>query len=81
MNFLQHILHCELARLSLALDTHVQRGLQYLVCVSVSVSVCLIYDYSRTTGTACLSDIVLPTHGAEGLHFGAFHFNRFSSES
>ena len=28
---------------------HAQRGLQYLVCVSVCLCVC-VYDYSRTTG-------------------------------
>ena len=36
----------------LTLGAHAQRGLQYLVCVSV-LSVCLsvcVYDYSRTTG-------------------------------
>ena len=32
---------------SLTLGAHAQRGLQYLVCVSVCLSV---YDYSRTTG-------------------------------
>ena len=31
----------------LTLGAHAQRGLQYLVCVSVCLSV---YDYSRTTG-------------------------------
>ena len=33
----------------LTLGAHAQRGLQYLVCVSVCVCV-YIYDYSRTTG-------------------------------
>ena len=39
-----------------------QRGLQYLVCVSVCL---FVYDYSRTTCTS---------NHAEGLHFSAFHY-------
>ena len=38
-------------RLLLTLGAHAQRGLQYLVCVSVCLFVCLsVDDYSRTTG-------------------------------
>ena len=35
----------------LTLGAHAQRGLQYIVVLCVSLSVCLsVYDYSRTTG-------------------------------
>ena len=42
-------LHVHSVLLLLTIGAHAQRGLQYLVCVSVCLSVC-VYDYSRTTG-------------------------------